>query len=303
MTLMIQFVVLSGKGGTGKTTITAALAERAWNDGQQMVLADADVDAANLALLLAPHGSEALEFLGGELARIDPERCEACGACAEACRFDAVHRLEGAYSVEPLACEGCGACLYVCPSEALSMHTQQAGEWFHSKTEYGPLFHAELDPGEENSGKLVALLKQHARLEAIDQGSDGVLVDGPPGIGCPVISAVSGADAALIVTEPTVAGVHDLERIVATARYFDIPAWVCINKADLYREGAQRIRSYCHQERLEILAEIPFDNAIMQAMRAVQPVTRFAPGAPASLEITRLWGELRSRLNGERKHD
>lgn len=300
---MIQLVILSGKGGTGKTTITAALAERAWQAQQQLVLADADVDAANLALLLVPSASKSHEFLGSEVALIDEERCEACDACAEVCRFDAVKLSDGAYSVDPLACEGCGACLYVCPSEALSMHTQQAGEWFSSQTDYGPLFHAELDPGAENSGKLVALLKQHARLEAMDMGSDGVLVDGPPGIGCPVISAVSGADAALIVSEPTTAGFHDLERIVATARHFDIPVWACINKSDLYREGALRIREYCHREGIGILAEIPFDDAIMRALEKRQPVSRFAPDAQASLEITRLWDALWVRLNEDGQDD
>ncbi|MGD8731219.1 MAG: ATP-binding protein [Anaerolineales bacterium] len=293
---MIQLVVLSGKGGTGKTTITAALAERAHSAELELVLADADVDAANLALLVSPNASEAESFLGGEIARIDAGRCEACGACEDVCRFDAVIRMNDGYAVDPLACEGCGACLYVCPSEALSMETQKAGEWFFSHTDYGSLFHAELEPGEENSGKLVALLKQRARLEALDQNIPGVLVDGPPGIGCPVISAVSGADAALIVSEPTAAGVHDLKRIVATARHFQIPVWVCINKADLYVQGAEQIRAYCQQEQLEILAEIPFDDAIMQAMENVQPVTRFAPDSPASHEITNLWDKLRIRL-------
>jgi MinD superfamily P-loop ATPase len=300
---MIQLVVLSGKGGTGKTTITAALAERAWHARQHMVLADADVDAANLALLLTPSASKSHEFPGGEVARIDGARCEACGACADVCRFEAVLLSDGNYSIDPLACEGCGACLYACPSAALSMHTGQAGEWFASQTQYGPLFHAELDPGEENSGKLVALLKQHAKLEAMDQESDGVLVDGPPGIGCPVISAVSGADAALIVSEPTAAGAHDLERIIATTRHFDIPAWVCINKSDLYQDGTRRIREYCHREGLEVLAEIPFDRAIMRAMEDMQPVTRVAPDAPASLEITNLWGALWERLGQEGQHD
>lgn len=300
---MFQLVVLSGKGGTGKTTITAALAERAWHARERMVLADADVDAANLALLMEPSASKAHDFLGGEVASIDNEHCEACGACADVCRFDAVYLSDGVYSIDPLACEGCGACLFVCPSEALSMHTQQAGEWFFSQTDYGPLFHAELDPGEENSGKLVALLKQHARLEAMDHGSQGVLVDGPPGIGCPVISAVSGANGALIVSEPTAAGIHDLERIVATTKHFDIPTWICINKFDLYREGARRIRNYCQREDLEILAEIPFDTAIMQAMENVQPVTRFAPDSPASLEIANLWDALQARLGEEGQHD
>jgi MinD superfamily P-loop ATPase len=300
---VVQLVVLSGKGGTGKTTLTAALAERAEHAQLRMVLADADVDAANLALLLAPRELKAETFLGGEVAQIERVRCEACGACADACRFDAIQFSEDIYTIDPMACEGCGACLYVCPGDAISMQTQQAGEWFFSQTDCGPLFHAELYPGEENSGKLVALLKQLARLEALDQGSDGVLVDGPPGIGCPVISAVSGADAALIVSEPTAAGVHDLKRIIATARHFNIPVWVCINKSDLYPEGVELIRKHCHQEKIEILAEIPFDAAIMEAMENVQPVTRFAPDSPASFEIAHLWDELLVRIEAQRSHD
>jgi MinD superfamily P-loop ATPase len=272
------------------------LAERAVHAEVEIVLADADVDAANLSLLLAPSASRGEIFLGGEIARIAHELCEGCGACQDVCRYDAVHRTEDVYSVDPLSCEGCGACLYACPCEALSMQTQQAGEWFCSQTDYGPLFHAELEPGEENSGKLVALLKQQACLEAMDHESDLVLVDGPPGISCPVISAVSGADAVLVVSEPTAAGEHDLRRIVATVRHFQIPVWVCINKSDLYAKGTKQIWSYCEREQLEILAEIPFDGAILKAMKNVQPVTLFAPDSPATREIKKLWDKLQARL-------
>lgn len=289
---MIQLVILSGKGGTGKTTISAALAERACSAGRQVVLADADVDAANLALLLAPDRMQVNRFVGGELALIDQANCEACGECREVCRFDAVIEMAGSYSIDPLACEGCGACLHVCPHEAIRMEVQEAGEWFRSETDSGPLYHAELRPGEENSGKLVALLKQHARLEAIEAEKDGLIVDGPPGIGCPVISAVSGADAALIVTEPTASGLHDLERILETVKHFGIPAWVCLNKCDLHEAGARQIRDFCRRAEIEVLAEVPFDDAIMRAMTMVQPVTRYAPASPASAALDALWRAL-----------
>jgi MinD superfamily P-loop ATPase len=293
---MKQLVVLSGKGGTGKTTVTAAIADLANRQQYRLVLADADVDAANLALLLAPNGTEAHTFLGGELAQIDDSSCEACGACGDVCRFEAIVVENGQFSIDPLACEGCGACQHVCPSDAITLEIQRAGEWFRSGTNYGPLFHAELEPGEENSGKLVALLKQHARLEALDRGYDGVLVDGPPGIGCPVISAVSGADAALIVTEPTAAGVHDLGRIVGTARHFDIPVWVCINKSDLLLEGARLIQNYCAEAGITILGEIPFDPVIVEAMEHVQPVTSYAFDSPASNALSTLYALLQEVL-------
>ncbi|MBC7223603.1 MAG: ATP-binding protein, partial [Anaerolineae bacterium] len=224
---MKQLVILSGKGGTGKTTVAAALGHLASQE-LSLVLADADVDAANLELVLSPRKLEEHAFMGGQLATIDPQACTACGACADACRFDAVLPGEEAYRIDASACEGCAACFYQCPTGAIRMEEQQAGLWFRSETRFGPLFHAHLFAGQENSGKLVTLVKQQARLLALDEGRDLVLVDGPPGIGCPVIASLAGADLALLVVEPTVAGVHDLERALGTARHFGVPALVCL---------------------------------------------------------------------------
>ncbi|MGC8787255.1 MAG: ATP-binding protein, partial [Anaerolineae bacterium] len=229
---MKQLVILSGKGGTGKTTVAAALADLASQE-VPIVMADADVDAANLELLLAPTKLEEHDFMGGELAVIEPAACIACGRCAEVCRFDAVMHHNGLYVVDALACEGCASCFYQCPTSAIHMEEKRAGQWYRSQTRLGPLFHARLFAGQENSGKLVTLVRQKALLWARDNGAYLLLIDGPPGIGCPVIAASTGVDIALVVTEPTIAGVHDLERVLSTTTHFRVPALVLINKADL----------------------------------------------------------------------
>ncbi|MEJ2556968.1 MAG: ATP-binding protein, partial [Anaerolineae bacterium] len=243
---MKQLVILSGKGGTGKTSVAATFAHMAAEGDQPVraILADADVDASNLELVLSPRVLEAHDFMGGGVAIIDPDACEGCDVCVEVCRFDAIGRMdtgEGSLFVDSIACDGCAACVYQCPTQAIHMEQQVAGQWFRSNSRYGPLFHAALRPAQENSGKLVTMVKQQARLLALDEGYDLVIVDGPPGIGCPVISAASGADLALIVAEPTAAGIHDLERVLQTTEHFNLPALVCINKADLYPAGAGSI--------------------------------------------------------------
>jgi MinD superfamily P-loop ATPase len=291
---MKQIVILSGKGGTGKTSVAAAFAHLAWassqsNDLLRTVLVDADVDASNLELVLSPQMLETHEFRGGQIAIIDQGLCEGCGACAELCRFDAIRQEDGVYAVDPIACEGCALCFYQCPSEAIRTEEQVAGAWFRSDSRYGPLFHAALAPGQENSGKLVTLVKQQGRLLALDEARDLVLVDGPPGIGCPVISAAAGADLALIVAEPTAAGIHDMARVLETTQYFGVPALVCINKYDLYAEGTARIEAYCREADLTIVGRLPFDTAVTEAMVQGQPVTAFDPDRPISQELRAVW--------------
>jgi MinD superfamily P-loop ATPase len=299
---MKQIVILSGKGGTGKTSVTAGFAHLAsrGNDTVSLVLADADVDAANLELVLKPNLLEDEIFYGGKLAIIDQNTCTACGDCQRICRFDAIREREaGRYQVDPVACDGCAACVYQCPTGSIHMEEQAAGVFFASSTRFGPLYHAHLHPGQENSGKLVTLVKQRARLQALDEGRELILIDGPPGIGCPVISAISGADLALIVTEPTLAGAHDLERILRTTQHFHVPALVCINKADLYPQGTGEIEAFCAGNGIEVLNHIPFDPTVTQAMVQGTPVTAYRPDAPASRSIAILWEQVIAHLSEE----
>jgi len=293
---MKQLVILSGKGGTGKTTVAAALAHLASQEGS-IVMADADVDAANLELVLDPTKLEEHEFVAGKLAYIDAELCTACARCAQVCRFDAVIPGDASYAIDELACEGCASCFYQCPVEAIRMEQQTAGCWFRSDTRYGPLFHAHLFAGQENSGKLVALVKQQARLLALDAGAgaDLLIVDGPPGIGCPVIAACTGADLALLVVEPTVSGVHDLERILATAQHFRVPSIVLVNKADLNPRRVREVESFCASSGTEVVGLVPFDTVVTEAMVHGQPVTAYSNGE-VSAALRSAWANLDRRL-------
>jgi MinD superfamily P-loop ATPase len=297
---MKQLVILSGKGGTGKTSLAAAFAHLA-HDGLyslRAVLADADVDAANLELVLRPERKETHDFTGGSVAIIDQRRCNGCGKCEEVCRFDAILPTSAGYRVDPIACDGCAACVYQCPEEAIQMHSQIVGQWYRSESCYRPLYHADLFPAQENSGKLVTLEKQNARLLALDTNSQVVIVDGPPGIGCPVIAATAGADLALVVTEPSVAGIHDLKRALQTTSHFRIPTQVLINKADIYPEGTTEIDAVCAESDVEVVGRIPFDPAVTEAMMNDQPVTIFCPTSPASRAMIAGWQNITARLNG-----
>lgn len=297
-----QVVVLSGKGGTGKTSLSAALIHLASQSPYPPVFVDADVDAANLALVTEASRLESHPFLGSYLAEIDPVTCQQCGKCFEVCRFGAIHpptAPQASYTVNKLLCEGCAACVHTCPEKAIRMTQQQDGDWFQSETPYGHLFHAELSPAAENSGKLVTTVKQQAKLFAEDHGRELLLVDGPPGIGCPVISASAGADLALLVAEPGVSGLHDLDRIIKTLQQFNIPILICINKADLYPAGAAEIKTLAEEYGYPLAGEIPFDNGIPRSMLAAQPVTRYAPASPAALATSKIWNTIRQMLFGE----
>jgi MinD superfamily P-loop ATPase len=321
---MKQLVILSGKGGTGKTSVAAAFAHLLSLDDApfRTVIADADVDASNLELVLSPKIISREDFQGGSFARIDWDICSSCGICEQVCRFDAIgdasrsqfHRLvvrRVAESdtpnaqipdlpiVDPIACDGCAACVYQCPEEAITMHDQVVGEWFQSESRYGPQFHAALRPAQENSGKLVTLVKQHARLLAMDDDYDLALVDGPPGIGCPVISATSGADLALIVTEPTAAGVHDMHRVLETTTHFDVRALVCINKADIYPEGSAEIEAFCYEQAIQVVGKIPFDTTVTEAMVQGEPVTLYEPDAPSSQAVREVLGKVVAILQND----
>ena len=243
---MKEVVILSGKGGTGKTSIVGSFAALA----QNKVLADCDVDAADLHLLLSPSIKQENEFWSGQVAFIDEEKCTQCGLCQDVCRFDAIDD----FKIDPISCEGCGFCSHICPVEAITMKESLSGRWFISDTKYGPLVHARLGIAQENSGKLVALVRQHAKQIAERDGLDYIISDGPPGIGCPVISSLSGANLALLVTEPTLSGIHDLERVLGVCRHFDIPALVCVNKYDLNTDNTRQIEDYCLNLGVEVAA-------------------------------------------------
>jgi len=286
---MKELVVLSGKGGTGKTSIVGSLAALAGDK----ILADCDVDAADLHLLLEPVVRQKHEFWSGQVAVIDEEKCTQCGLCEELCHFEAIKD----FRVDPASCEGCGFCYRICPVEAITMKENLSGHWFISDTRYGPLVHARLGIAQENSGKLVALVRQKAREMAEGGGADFIISDGPPGIGCPVISSLSGAHMALLVTEPTLSGIHDLERVVGVCRHFGVPALVCINKYDINEENSRQIEDYCLEQKVEVAARIPFDNIVTEAMVKGLPVVQYDSDSPVSRQIKRLWQNIAGRLS------
>lgn len=287
---MKQLTVLSGKGGTGKTTLAASLAVLA----HQAVVVDCDVDAPNLHLLLQPKAIKSQEFKGSKLAIIDKEKCIKCGLCLEKCRFNAITE---SIEIDPLACDGCGVCTVICPQEAITLKERVAGQTFISKTKYGSMAHALLSPGQSNSGKIVTFTRLLARILADAEKSPLIIIDGPPGIGCPVIASVTGIDAGLIVTEPTMSGIHDLKRAWELLQHFSIPAFVCINKYDINEENTKRILDYCRLYGLESLGKIPFDSVAVEAMLQGKPVLEFAPESAIAKEIVKIWDKLRLSLN------
>jgi len=291
---MKEIVVISGKGGTGKTSVTAALwALAAAELDTPPVIADCDVDASNLHLLLTPCIEQREDFFAGEKATIDPLRCERCGRCARVCHFEAIApRPDGIFEIDPIACEGCGACLQVCPAAAIAMTPSKAGECFVSRTRFGAFFHARLGIAEENSGKLVSHVRRQARAQALRQSAQLLLVDGPPGIGCPVIAAISGAQLLLVVAEPTLSGIHDTRRALELARHFSIPAKVCINKCDINPELARQLRDFCARENIEVSAQISYDDVFLHAMRHGLSVPEYAPQSAAARQIKSLWQNL-----------
>ena len=287
---MKELVVISGKGGTGKTSLTAAFAALAPN----AAFADADVDAADLHLLLAPEVRRREEFRSGHAAAIRTEDCVGCGRCAALCRFEAIAPAtrpgDGArtFAVDAGACEGCGVCVWNCPVQAIDFPEQVCGDWFVSGTRFGPLVHARLHPGAENSGKLVSLVREQARETAQRENRDLVIVDGPPGTGCPVIAALTGAAGVLIVTEPTVSGAHDLARVLELANHFNIPAAVCINKWDLSPEQADGIEAAARAAGATPVGRVRYDRAATRAQRLGQTVVEAGPDSLAD-EIRAVW--------------
>jgi MinD superfamily P-loop ATPase len=289
---MRELVVLSGKGGTGKTSIVGSLAALA----QSKVLADCDVDAADLHLLLRPAVRKDSEFWSGQVAVIDKNKCTQCGLCQDMCRFHAIRN----FQVDPVSCEGCGFCSHICPAEAITMKETMAGRWFISDTKYGTLVHAKLGIAQENSGKLVALVREQARQIANSEERDLIISDGPPGIGCPVISSLSGASLALLVTEPTASGIHDLDRVLGVCQHFGVQPLVCINKYDINEENSQHIKKYCLSQGVRVTGEIPFDNVVTESIVRGLPVVEYSSGR-VTQEIQRMWRTLSEILANDSK--
>jgi len=290
-----EIVIVSGKGGTGKTSVAASLVALA----EMSVVADCDVDAADLHLVLKPQIKKTEDFTGGKSARIVPGRCSNCGKCHEICRFDAVTKDESkqpSYFIDHIACEGCGVCSYFCPEKAIEFAPSVNGQWFISDTRYGPMVHARLGIAEENSGKLVSLVRNQAKMLAEKDNLPYIIVDGPPGIGCPVISSITGADAVLIVTEPTVSGAHDLERVAELAGHFKIPAFLCINKFDLNPETTKNIEEKAAASGITVIGRIHYDRVVTEAQIKGLPVVAFSDSTVAK-DMRTIWENLVRELS------
>jgi len=283
---MIQeLVVLSGKGGTGKTSLTASFAALA----QNCILCDADVDAADMHLLMAPKIMSRTEFIGGSLASIDKNRCTECGECLRLCRYGAI---SDDFVIDSIGCEGCGVCFDLCPSEAIDFTPQVCGEWFKSRTRFGPMIHAQLGIAQENSGRLVSLVRQEAMAFAEKSGAKLILTDGPPGIGCPVIASLGGATAAILVVEPTQSGLHDLQRVTGLLKHFRVPGMLIINKYDLYPEICEEIEAFSTSQGLQLIGHIPFDTEVTRAMVEGQNIIEFSPSSPSAVAIAGCWKKI-----------
>ncbi len=287
-----ELVVISGKGGTGKTSVVASFAVLA----QGAVVADCDVDAADLHLVLQPRILETHSFVSGHEAMIRQDDCSASGSCREVCRFDAVVAGQGSapFIIDPLACEGCGVCVEFCPSRAIDFEERPCGEWFVSTTPSGPMIHARLGIAAENSGKLVSIVRNEAKRAAAGNGSDMIMVDGPPGIGCPVIAAMTGATGVLVVTEPTVSGAHDMERVLELADHFRIPAAVCVNRWDINPEATERIEAHALDHGAIVAGRIRYDAAVTRAQ--VEGRTVVELGGIAADDIRTVWDRVQRWL-------
>jgi len=285
---MKQLTIISGKGGTGKTSITAAFASLA-----DAVLADCDVDASDLHLILKPDVKKKEIFHGMEVASVDKSKCIDCKKCYESCKFGAI---DEDINIIRESCEGCGVCEYVCPTDAIEMIKRDSGYSYISETRFGPMSHATLMTAEEASGELVAVVRENAKKLAKEYGKELIIIDGPPGVGCPVISSITGVDLVLVVTEPTLSAIHDLERILEVAAHFDVPAVVCINKYDINEEKTADIEKYCSDMGITIAGKLPYDTVFTDAMIHEKSVVEFSDGK-ISEEIKAMWEKIENMLS------
>lgn len=285
-----EVLILSGKGGTGKTSLVGSFAHLADNK----IMVDCDVDASDLHLLLAPKPTETHDFKSGVKARVEADKCSSCGMCEELCQFDSIVMEETAV-ISKLNCEGCGVCAHFCPEDAIILEENHCGSWYIADTAYGPLVHAQLFAGEENSGKLVSHIKQQARQLAESTNANLILIDGAPGVGCPVIASLSNVDLAVVITEPTLSGKHDLDRILDLTDHFKVPALVCINKWDLHPEMSDTIEASCKERGAELLGRIPFDPKVIACQIQGIPVTA-TDTSLAAYSILEVWKKLKEHL-------
>jgi len=286
---MKQLTIISGKGGTGKTSITAAFASLAKNT----IFADCDVDAADLHLILKPDIKKIISFHGLKIASINKDKCTECRKCYEHCKFGAI---DEDINIVKEACEGCGVCKYLCPVDAIQMVNRDSGNAYISETRFGPMTHALLKTAEEASGKLVTIVRNNAKKLAEEKQKDMIIIDGPPGIGCPVISSISGVDLVLIVTEPTLSAIHDLERILGVAYHFNIPAVVCINKYNVNLDNTEKIEHYCKNKNIEVVGKLPYDNIVTEAMIHEKNIIEYDK-SDFSKKVIKMWNKTKRRLN------
>jgi MinD superfamily P-loop ATPase len=289
---MKQLTILSGKGGTGKTSITASFAVLAKN----AVVADCDVDAPDLHMLLHPEVIKTQEFIGSKIAVIEEKKCIKCGLCRKQCNFDAIN---SDLEVDAIACEGCGVCEVVCPAGAISMTQRISGNAYLSKMQYGFMSHALLYPGESNSGKLVTLVRQNAKILAQREKCSLIIIDGSPGIGCPVIASITGVDAALVVTEPTMSGIHDLKRVISLLDHFNVTPFVCVNMYDVNAENTNKILKFCEERGIDLVGVIPFSSEVTQAMVNGKTIVEYSPESGVAQEIESMWNRISQFLREE----
>jgi MinD superfamily P-loop ATPase len=282
-----QLAIVSGKGGTGKTTIAAAFAALAKNK----VMVDCDVDAADLHLLLRPRVLKQGKYYGGRSPRVDLDKCTQCNLCTEVCRFHAIDN----GVVDYVSCEGCGFCSHICPEDAITMEEAFSGDWFVSDTPYGPFVHARLGIGEENSGKLVTVVRKRAMKIANEKHLGVILIDGPPGIGCPVTASLTGVNLILAITEPTLSGIHDLERILKLAEHFKIPSAVCINKFDINLKNTDKIVAYCEKNGSKIVGKIPYEPKVVEALVNKKTVMEYSCNGVERI-VQQMWEQVERTL-------
>jgi len=287
---MKQITIISGKGGTGKTTLASSFIRLA----DEHIAVDCDVDAANLHILLSPRVEKKDDFIGGEVAVVD-DNCISCGRCEDMCRFGAIKDSTSHIFIDPIMCEGCGVCSEICPADAIELRSEKQGEFYISQTDMCPMVHARLDPGAENSGLLVARIRNIAEDMAVENNKKVIIIDGAPGIGCPVIASLNGVDYALIVTEPTLSGISDFKKAHELTRFFNIEAFACINKADINEKNSALIKDYCHDSGMLLMGEIPYDEQVPKALSKREFITDL-PHSRAGEKIVEIWDVLRDRL-------